>query len=384
MNRYVIRNKDLVVAVIENTDIPSDSFSISSLNRDIPYISRLPFLQSDDLLNNWLDKRQSHIGRRNMVDLFKAAGINTITDYIQVSKCVSLNDTFWIAEEDSKLTWRDVSPYSNPTNSKMSNLAWGIKSEAFLTSSPSPEYSTDGMSMKCWRASNKDIYLLKSEGGLAELQYSNVYSEYFACQVASALGLEWYIKYGISSLHGVVASSCKLFTDESLGFLPIGRYSKDAGHIDDDLEILSSLPNPDLNIDRYKKMLLFDSLIFNMDRHSGNYGFYINNDTYEIQGLAPIFDNDNALFNKISLKGRDNEYIADAIRSLTPRTYIGHSFIEQAGRCITDDMHSQLKEISLSFEFRNHPRYPVDAERLKKMSQLVRWQAKQILRAILG
>ena len=42
---------------------------------------------------------------------------------------------------------------------------------------------------------------------------------------------------------------------------------------------------------KLKDMLLFDAIIYNSDRHLGNFGMLINNDSLEIIKPAPIFDN---------------------------------------------------------------------------------------------
>ena len=44
-------------------------------------------------------------------------------------------------------------------------------------------------------------------------------------------------------------------------------------------------------------MLVFDALIYNEDRHFGNFGLLRNNHTGEIIAPAPIFDNGLSLFN---------------------------------------------------------------------------------------
>lgn len=46
----------------------------------------------------------------------------------------------------------------------------------------------------------------------------------------------------------------------------------------------------------FSDMVLFDSLIFNYDRHFGNFGFLKNNYTNEYCRPFPIFDNGSGLF----------------------------------------------------------------------------------------
>ena len=40
---------------------------------------------------------------------------------------------------------------------------------------------------------------------------------------------------------------------------------------------------------RFSDIFFFDALIFNTDRHLGNFGFLGDNETNEISGVAPIF-----------------------------------------------------------------------------------------------
>ena len=44
-------------------------------------------------------------------------------------------------------------------------------------------------------------------------------------------------------------------------------------------------------------MLILDALIFNTDRHFGNFGFLVDNKTNQIVAPAPLFDHGNSLFN---------------------------------------------------------------------------------------
>ena len=50
-------------------------------------------------------------------------------------------------------------------------------------------------------------------------------------------------------------------------------------------------------ISELNDLMVFDFIIENKDRHFSNFGFLVNNDTGEIKGLAPIFDNGYSLLN---------------------------------------------------------------------------------------
>ena len=78
-----------------------------------------------------------------------------------------------------------------------------------------------------------------------------------------------------------LCSTCSLFTSDKYGYIPAGRIvSKDEALADS----------------RFADIFFFDALIFNTDRHMGNFGYLIDNDKNEIVGAAPIFDNGYGLF----------------------------------------------------------------------------------------
>lgn len=67
-------------------------------------------------------------------------------------------------------------------------------------------------------------------------------------------------------------------------------------------------------LDDFRRMVVLDALIINDDRHLGNHGVLIDNDTQEIVRMAPVFDHNQALlpyaeeeeFENISEKGMAN------------------------------------------------------------------------------
>ena len=113
------------------------------------------------------------------------------------------------------------------------------------------------------------------------------YIEYYASQIAKAMQLD-YVDYDIEKWKGILASKCKLFTDINTSYIPIGRIVKTGG-IKKVLSYYDSLGKEFSN--QIRDMLVFDSLIFNEDRHFGNFGVLIDNKTNKIIKPAPIFDN---------------------------------------------------------------------------------------------
>lgn len=119
------------------------------------------------------------------------------------------------------------------------------------------------------------------------------YSEYYACQIAKAMGLNA-VEYDLENWKGILASKCKIFTDIDTSFISIGRIVKSGG-IKGCLDYYESL-GTDFS-ESLKSMLIFDAVIYNEDRHFGKFGVLRDNHTGKIISPAPIFDNGFSLFN---------------------------------------------------------------------------------------
>lgn len=49
--------------------------------------------------------------------------------------------------------------------------------------------------------------------------------------------------------------------------------------------------------ENFEDLMLFDAIIGNRDRHLGNFGMIVNNNTFEVLNVAPIFDNGESVLN---------------------------------------------------------------------------------------
>ena len=96
----------------------------------------------------------------------------------------------------------------------------GQSDAAFTTS---PELTTNGMLPKAWRfIDGEGIYLYKGGTFGAANTGNEPYSEFYASQVAQAMGLDA-VAYELENWKGILASRCKLFTDINTAYIPIGR-----------------------------------------------------------------------------------------------------------------------------------------------------------------
>ena len=124
-------------------------------------------------------------------------------------------------------------------------------------------------------------------------------------------------------------------------------------------------------------MIVFDAVIFNADRHYGNFGFLVNSKTNEIIAPAPLFDHGNSLFN---FAGRDNltdeKALSKYAATVLPCVY--DNFVTEAKAVMTHEMKSKLRKM-LDFEFTKHSRYNLPEKRLALIEKIVQGRVRELL-----
>ena len=105
---WILLNKDtpfLKFSTYQNEfgDVSAQETAWLSPLRPIGYRSLLGFLEG----------RRAPKHRKHIEQLLAQYGCLTLDGFLQVSHALSLNDTFWVKQEDSPLCWQDVSLYEN-------------------------------------------------------------------------------------------------------------------------------------------------------------------------------------------------------------------------------------------------------------------------------
>ena len=251
---------------------------------------------SDDGIIEWLKRRIIPKNRAFVHEILRAVGlsVNDVKGVIDVCKGLSLNDSYWVVPENFAGSFAQYNLYENRFSEVLSLIAYtgaGRSDEKFTTS---PEFTTHGMLRKAWHyIENDGIYLFKGGTEGAVNAGREPYSEFYASQIAERMKLKA-VHYDLVKWKNILSSKCKLFTDINTSYVPIGYVVKKGG-IRACLDFYSGISEQAL--EDFKSMLIFDAVIYNEDRHFGNFGVLINNLTGEIKSAAPIFDNGVSLFN---------------------------------------------------------------------------------------
>lgn len=117
----------------------------------------------------------------------------------------------------------------------------------------------------------------------------------------------------------------------------------------------------------FREMVVMDAVFVNVDRHAGNYGFIVNNETGEVQGMAPLFDQNMALLPYLM----EHDDLADYLSHQGPK--IGRSFVDMARALITPAIRSKLIGLK-DFEYEDpgfgFPRWKLDVANKLKHDQI--------------
>lgn len=327
-------------------------------------------------VESWLRHRTIPKNRAYVDTILASMGLslNRPMDVIRVSKGLSLNDCYWVTEEGFDGTFDKFNLYDNKFNRILGQIAFtGYGSGNRSGISSSPEFTTNGMLPKCWRRQNGTIRLYKGGTEGASNTGNEPYSEFYACQIADILGINA-IPYHLTKWKGRLCSFCNLFTSKDLSFIPVGRIVTTGG-MAAVRKYYESLG--DNFVKALNEMIFFDAVIYNTDRHFGNFGFLVDTHSNQIVAPAPLFDHGNSLFNLAPLDIFDNPAaMRKYAKTQLPRVY--DDFVVEARKYITHEQRNSIRKL-LDFKFKHHTRYNLGEKRLAMVEKMVSERAREIL-----
>lgn len=296
--------------------------------------------------------------------------------YIDVSFGLSLNDSYWIVPKGSEYLWKDYNLYQNDFSKALELVAFVGHSRKIQGIITSPEFTTNGMLKKCWRREeNGEIKLYKgsterfANGGL------EAYTEYYAAQVAEVFEIP-HLDYDLKLFHQELVSTCPLFTSEDMGYVPVYYLLEEKYQ---NVTQLSDYANQYeiakvLGIGFFEDLMFFDSIIYNTDRHLGNFGLLVDNNTGKILGPAPIFDHGLSLFSR----GTKEDLRNLKVYSQQLVSAFGLSFDEQAEFYYRPRHRKYLHRLR-EFAFKRHDQYNLPEEHLQAVERFLNKRALELL-----
>ena len=377
MAEYILKHFDrglILFSARDTGDTPE--VSITYVDQDALSLMPLGMEVTDSGLARWLKHRKIPKNRAYIHSFLAKAGLsaNSTMAIIEVSRGLSLNDSYWVVKDGFTKSFDLCNLYDNRFSEILASIAFtGYGSSVRTSVASSPEFTTNGVLPKCWRRQSGKIYLYKGGTEGASNTGNEPYSEYYAWQVAQVLGVNA-IPYTITKWKSRICSKCELFTSKELSFVPVGHIVKSGGMqaVIDYYGTLGSAYQ-----DALEDMLVFDAVIGNTDRHFGNFGFLVDARTNTLTGPAPLFDHGNSMFNFASRMEMENrQSFLDFADAQGPVCY--NNFFSAAKPCVKSRHREGLRHL-LEFKLKRHPRYNLAPKRLRFIEAAIQKRVSRLL-----
>ena len=356
---YYLMNKDVICTTFDKI---GNNWTITGK------VDTLPLGQFE--INRWLEDRKAYKHNKHLKKLMIDCGCETVEGFIKITHAASINDTYWVKSETESVTWNDVSFYRNEFNDIVSKLAFeGLGLYGIQMGTTSPELTTDGTFRKCWRKEDDGIYLYKRGTTGAINAGLEPYCESMASELIHVVD-PTNVMYETTTLRGKLASRCAAFTNEDIGFVPLKRMIESWSTLHELLDFFDLIDD----VDKFRLMLVMDAVVFNTDRHFGNLGIRVENDTQTPLGIAPNFDLNLALLPYVTMD--EFKHIGTRLLSYSP--FIGNDFTRLGQKMLTPKIRSELINLKgFKFSFRGNKVFP--ELRVKILEAMIDRQISAIL-----
>lgn len=372
---YTLKIYDIDLMTFELTQKPLEGFDcqIISVKEENKHLLPLGMNVDGNGVLSWLKSRVIPQNREFVDKILSVYGLthNNIPGIIQLCKGLSLNDSYWITDLNFNGKFANYNLFENSFYKALSLIAYtGYGSVKPSNFSSSPEFTTNGMLRKGWRKIDGKIKLYKGGSSGAANTGNEPYSEFYAAQIAAAMGLN-HVPYTLSKWKGCLCCVCELFTDINHSFVPMWRFCNTTS-LREVAEYLQHMGDDYFNA--FCDMMIFDALIYNTDRHLNNFGLMVDNLTNRPSAFAPIFDNGLSLFNF----AMEDDFADLETYAKSRLSAFNVPFDEIAQEFISSRQKEQLRHLQ-TFKFIRHSRYNLPAARLKALTRFIQMRAKNLL-----
>ena len=230
-------------------------------------------------LSAYLSKRIFDESRQNTRLLKKTMSIKE-KDPVMIALLVhgaALTDNYWFKARGSRLHYQDIIFSDIYADTALKGIIYPLRRISRL----SPELTLVGSYEKCWKKIDNRWWLYKKENE------QEIFSELFSYQIAELLDIPT-VKYFFED--GFI--KCENFAT-IYNFEPMSSLCGDDDTYQCAFDILFKL-GQSFAID-YLKLMMFDIIVNNVDRHNENYGLLRDKRSGKIVSLAPNFDNNLSL-----------------------------------------------------------------------------------------
>lgn len=246
----------------------------------------------DTLVNNmtnfyyWCASRVLTLDRKYAKEIMNSIGASqarTDRDRARISlsyHCLTLTDIHWVRKAGEEITFQEINLYENHLDNALVDLA--LRGRQITVENSyliSDDLSTGGCFPKAWLR-EADSFLLLKDGA-----DNCVEDELLASKICQCFCYRQ-VKYEAKWYDGQKVSACRIIT--SLKYSIVSREALDIYALNRDMDPLEYIL--DLDSYSYYMMNILDYLVGNTDRHWGNWGLWVDNQTNRPIGLHPYMD----------------------------------------------------------------------------------------------
>ena len=291
--RFTVMHKDRKVAAIREDGtctIYTPSF--------MPYNLYLETANDlDTRLNNlnnfyyWCSSRVLTLDRRFAKEILSSIGAKqAVTDRDRAAIAISyhglsLTDVYWIKFNRENVSFADLSLFRHSLSGAFADVSLNGRSltvqnaELLKPNDAAGDIGTQGVAPKAWIRENGTFYLLKNG------DERDVKAELLASKIARCFQAES-VTYEPSTFEGKPVSRSRIVTSEEESL--VSMEAVDVYCVNHELDRDTFVLKKDAYA--YHMMNLIDYLVGNTDRHWGNWGFLVDNDTNKLEKLYPLMD----------------------------------------------------------------------------------------------
>ena len=291
--RFTIMHKDRKVAAIrENGTCTIYAPSFMPYNLYLETANDL-----DTRLNNlnnfyyWCSSRVLTLDRRFAKEILNSIGAKqAATDRDRAAIAISyhglsLTDVYWIKFNRESVSFADLSLFRHSLSGAFADVSLNGRSltvqnaELLKPNDAAGDIGIQGVAPKAWIRENGTFYLLKNG------DERDVKAELLASKIARCFRTES-VAYEPSTFEDKPVSRSRIITSEDASL--VSMEAVDVYCVNHELDRDAFVLKKDAYA--YHMMNLIDYLVGNTDRHWGNWGFLVSNDTNRLEKLYPLMD----------------------------------------------------------------------------------------------
>ena len=268
----------------------------------------------DTLVNNvtnfnyWCATRMLTLDRQYAKEILNSIGAGqSVTDRdrarIALSyRCVSLTDVYWVKRQGENVQFQDVNLYDNHLSNAFVDISLRGRQITVQNHQLAQDLSTSGCFPKAWVRKKNGFFLLKG-GGADAVEREILASKICQCFVCKQ------VAYQAKDYDGEKVSVSRMITSKDYSI--VSREAFEVFAVNHETDPLAYI----LELDAYSyyMMNILDYLTGNTDRHWGNWGFLVDNQTNKPVGLHELMDFNRAFSAYDTLEGANCQTVLPRI-----------------------------------------------------------------------